>query len=304
MGRFNWRLWLGAVFTVCVLVAALFGPILAPYPEDYSEKIEIVQTPTGPQTVYPPRPPSSRHWLGTDRWGYDLLSLILYGARFTVFTAFGVAVLRVILGGTLGLASGLYGVPHQRTPRTGVLSALPAFIIVFLAMYGINFASPLPPVQLTIIQAGLMVLVGLPAVSSVVRQKTRLQRQRPYVTAATALGASKARIGVCHILPQLREDLLLLTLNETILALNLLGQLGIFQLFLGGTRISMDPVMYYSITHEWAGLIGQARASIQVNQWTVLAPMGAFVIAILGLFFLLRGLEERVQRAQGSTSRL
>ncbi len=310
--RFNLRLWLGVALTSLMLFLALFGPVLAPYPEDYAERLEVHQTPEGPETVYAPRPPSTRHWLGTDRWGYDMLTLIMYGARFTIFTAFGVAVLRVILGGAAGLVGGLRGGPRpaegtgSRSPagRSGVLSALPAFLLVFLAMFGINFASPLPPLQLVLIQAGLMMLVGLPSVAAVVRAKTRQLSGQPFVTAAVALGAGRRHIGRRHLLPLLREDLLLLVLSETILALNLLGQLGIFQLFLGGTRVSMDPIMYYSITHEWAGLIGQARASIQANQWTVLAPMGAFIVAVLGLFFLLRGLEEYFRTHQGAPSRL
>ncbi len=301
---FNWRLWLGAAITAGLLFIAVFGPSIAPYPRDYSEKLEVIQTPSGPETVYPPRPPSARHWLGTDRWGYDLLSLILYGAPFTVFTVFGVAAFRVVLGGLTGMLGGLRAEVQPRGGRGGALSAMPAFIVVFLAMFGINFASPVPPIQLTLIQAGIMVVVGIPAVATVVRQKTYLEMQRPFVTAAVALGARRPRIGARHILPQLRADLLLLMLSETILALNLLGQLGIFQLFLGGTRLSMDPIMYYSITHEWAGLIGQSRASIQANQWTVLAPMGAFVVAVLGLFFLLRGLEEHLHRTQSPPSRL
>lgn len=297
--RLNWKLWAGAVLTTLLLLAAVAGPSVAPYPEDEAERLLVVQTDEGPVTIYAPQPPSLRHWLGTDRWGYDLLSLLLYGARFTVFGALVVGLARVLVGTILGLGLGLHGSRSRRAPaRVGLLSALPAFFIVYLAMAQINVGSGVPPWHLAGIQAGVMTLVGIPAVAVLVKEKTRQLRTRPFVDAAEALGARRTWIGLRHILPLLREDVFLLVLSETILALNLMGQLGIFQLFFGGTELGMDPIMYFPITHEWAGLIGHARASIQVNQWTLLAPMAAFVAAVVGLFLLLRGLEDHWRTRQ------
>jgi len=297
-GRLNWKLWAGLLFTGLLLVAALAGPALAPYGEDNAERLAVVQTAQGPVTLYAPQPPSLRHWLGTDRWGYDLLSLLLYGARFTVIGALAVGLARVLVGSAVGVGLGLRASRRQAPARAGLLSAIPAFFVVYLAMARINVGSVVPPWQLALIQAALMTLVGIPSVAVLVREKTYQLRSRPFVDAAGALGAGRVWIGSRHVLPLLREDITLMVLHETLLALNLLGQLGIFQLFFGGTEFSMDPPMYYSITHEWAGLIGQARASIQVNQWTLLAPMAAFIFAVTGLFLLLRGLEDHLQARQ------
>jgi len=223
--------------------------------------------------------------------------LILYGAPWTIFTALGVALVRVAFGGSLGVFQGLRASSPPLVRGTGPLGALPAFLVVFFAMGAINIASPLDPWLLTLIQASLMTAVGVPAIASTIKDKTFVHKQAQFVDAAVSMGATQFRVGSRHVLPMLREDLLLLVLSEMILVLNLMGQLGIFNLFLGGTRMGLDPPAYYSITNEWAGLIGQARASLQVNQWTVLAPLGAFVFAVFSIYLLLRGLEQHT-RAQ------
>ena len=297
----NWRLVIGGVSCLALLVLAIFGPYLAPYPEGYSEKLVYRQTAGGPVAVYPPAPPSREHPLGTDRWGYDILSLLMYGARFTVFTALGVALLRMLTGAGMGIYLGLHGQARQlsvgarrRGPMgLGALGAIPAFVVVYFVMAQINVQSPLTPWELACIQGTLMVLLGIPAVTAMVRRKTEDLRNSMWVEAAEALGATRSRIGMRHILPMLKEDLLLVLVNEVILTLCLVGQLGIFGLFLGGTIRYMDPLMYVSRTHEWAGMIGQARTSLQANQWMLAGPLLAYLLAVAGFYTLLRGMEQR-----------
>jgi len=286
------KLIVGAILCSFLLFIAVIGPRLAPYPRDWSEKIAYEMTEEGPVAVYPPRPPSTAHWLGTDRWGYDIFSLILYGAPWTIFTALAVACARVFVGACLGLVRGTRAGEAPSLRNTGPLGALPHFLVVFFVMAGINTASPLHPWQLVLIQGLLMTAVGVPAIASSLSEKVYTHKRAQFVEAAESLGAGRVRVGIRHIVPMLREDLMLLVLTEVILVLTLLGQLGIFNLFLGGTKLGLDPPAYYSITNEWAGLIGQSRASLQVNQWTVLAPLGAFVSAVISLYVLLRGLEQ------------
>lgn len=292
---------MGGVLCLALLVLAIFGPTLAPYPEGYSEKLVYRQTAEGPVAVYAPVPPSREHPLGTDRWGYDILSLLMYGARYTVFTALGVALLRIMAGAGLGVYLGLRGPARQHSVGTrrrsplglGALGAIPAFAVVYFVMARINVESPLTAWELVLIQGSLMVLLGIPVVAAMVRRKTEDLRHSVWVEAAEALGASRGRIGRRHILPMLKEDLLLALVNEVILTLCLVGQLAIFNLYLGGTIRYMDPLMYVSRTHEWAGMVGQARTSLQANQWMLAGPLLAYLVAVLGFYILLRGMEQR-----------
>jgi peptide/nickel transport system permease protein len=229
----------------------------------------------------------------------------MYGARFTVFTALVVALLRSLFGGGLGLYLGMWRGRVPADPQRsrgqsgglGALGAIPAFAVVYFVMVGINIESPLTPLALVAIQGTLMLALGIPSVAAMVRKRTEDTRRAMWVTAAEALGATRGRVARRHILPMLKEDLLLVLVNEVILTLCLVGQLGIFQLFLGGTVRYVDPLMYVSRTHEWAGMIGQARTSIQANQWTLLGPLAAYLVAVLSFYLLLRGLEQRYRAA-------
>ena len=168
-------------------------------------------------------------------------------------------------------------------------------MIVYFIMVGINVNSPLGPVTLTIIQGLVMTAIGLPSVSAVIRAKADRLRRGDHVTAAVALGAGRRRIATRHILPLLREDIMILVVHEVVLVLTLLGQLAIFDMFLGGTVRWEDPPTYVPLTHEWAGLIGYARPAVQVYQWILGAPLAAFLFAVFAFQILTTGLERRMR---------
>ena len=289
------QLLVGLAMVGVVLVAALAGPTLAPYPEDHSESLIVVQTATGPTTLYAPQPPSRHHLLGTDRWGYDIFSLLLYGARYTVFAVLGVALARVLLGGALGLLLGMRRGATSMGEASGSLGGIPVFIVVYFFMLGININSPLSAPALAAIEGSLIVLLGIPAVAATISLKTIKHRQSEYVLAAVALGAGKRRIATRHVLPFLREDLLLLFSGEVVLVLVLIGQLAVFDLFFGGTVQAFNPILFTPRAHEWASMIGASRTSIQAHQWLVLGPLAAFLFAVLGFQLLAGGLERRAR---------
>jgi peptide/nickel transport system permease protein len=294
-GRGTFQIVIGLIMIAILLVLALFGPALAPYPRDYSEKIYEQVTDEGVEVLYSPQPPSLRHPMGTDRWGFDILSLLFFGARYTVFGALGVALARVLIGGGLGLLSGIRKGLARPSRLAGVLGAIPSFVIVYFVMAGINVNSPYSPLTLTIIQGIVMTIIGIPTVAAVVRDKSVRLRNSDHVSAAVALGADRPRIARRHILPLLREDLMVLVVHEVVIVLTLLGQLAIFDMFLGGTVRWEDPVVYVPLTHEWAGLIGYARPAVQVYQWILLSPLVAFLFAVFAFQMLATGLEHRMR---------
>lgn len=286
---------IGLAMVGVLLLAAIAGPALAPYAMDYSEKVVVLETEQGPTTLYAPQPPSWRHLLGTDRWGYDVLSLLLYGARYTVLAAVAIAFLRVAIGGALGLGLGMWRDVSSASPMKGSLGAIPAFVVVYLVMVGISIDSPLGPSTLAAIEGGLIVLLGIPAVAATIGLKTAQHRKSHHVFAAVALGAGRGRIARRHILPLLREDLLVLYVAEMVLALVLIGQLAVFDLFFGGTVLAFDPILLTPKTPEWASMVGAGRTSIQAHRWIALAPLGAFAFTIVAFQMLASGLERRVR---------
>lgn len=104
----NWRLWCGLAGVGILLIVGFFGPELSPYPENYNKMIQFFQASQGKVMRSPPFPPSNSHWFGTNLIGRDILTLLLYGAKYTVFTSILVALVRLIIGATAGLWSGIY----------------------------------------------------------------------------------------------------------------------------------------------------------------------------------------------------
>ncbi|TQK73750.1 peptide/nickel transport system permease protein [Brevibacillus sp. AG162] len=301
--RFHFSLWLGSIFVFLLIMIAVAGPYLAPYDLEYQAKMrqEVVN---GKQVmVSPPLPPSEEHLLGTDKWGYDLLTLLLHGAPYTVFITLAIAFLRVLLGTWIGLNIGIQD-KEQRwwMAIENAWSYMPVFIPVYFLLRGINVNSELPTFTLVLLFIGLVSVLGTPSVASSVRQMTEQIKESQYVLAAIALGAGRNQIVFRHIFPHLKEQLIIILVTEMIAVMTLMGLLGIFDLFVGGTKMTFDPVLYHSITHEWAGLLGSYRGFIYSNYtWIFLVPLGAFMIAIGSFSLLAKGLRDKFEQTYSRT---
>lgn len=281
------------------IIIALFGPSLAPYEDTYSKKIDYIQTPEGEKMVSSPFPPTKKFIFGTDKWGYDILSLTLYGAKYTVFITLIVAFVRVLIGGLAGIFAALNEVKAKRRGSTiTVLSAVPNFIIIYFVMLGVNINSPLSKAALLMIPAILMIVLGISGVYQVVFSKTMELKTEQYVLAAQTLGGGKLHLLRKHILPALLGNMLIIAVSEAVLVLHLIGQLGIFNLFIGGTVTQIGPpTLYISVLHEWSGLIGQARGFMYHSQWIILFPLLVYILFLFSLYLVSAGLNE-VQRSR------
>lgn len=301
--RFHFSLWLGSIFVFLLIVIAVAGPYVAPYELEYQAKMrhEVVN---GKQVmVSPPLPPSGEHLLGTDKWGYDLLTLLLHGAPYTVFITLAIAFIRVLLGTWIGLYIGIQD-KEQRwwMAIENAWSYMPVFIPVYFLLRGINVNSELPTFTLVLLFIGLVSVLGTPSVASSVRQKAEQIKESQYVLAAVALGAGRNQIVFRHILPHLKEQLIIILVTEMIAVMTLMGLLGIFDMFVGGTNMTFDPVLYHSVTHEWAGLLGSYRGFIYSNYtWIFLVPLGAFMIAIGSFSLLAKGLRDKFEQTYSRT---
>jgi peptide/nickel transport system permease protein len=295
--RKNVPLWIGGFMVALLVLIAAIGPYIAPYDPAFQEKMrnEVVNGKT--VIIKLPLPPSSAHWLGTDKWGYDLLTLLLHGAPYTIFVTMAISFLRVVLG-TL---AGLYLGTQEQEQRWWISienawSYIPIFIPVYFLLQGININPELSTSTLVAIFIGMVTLLGIPSVVSSIRQKTQQIRETQYVLASVALGAGRNQIIFRHILPHLKEQIALIFVMEIIATMTLMGLLGMFDLFVGGTIMTFDPVITHSVTHEWAGLLGSYRSFLYTSYtWIYLAPLGAFMLVIASFSLLAKGLRNRYQ---------
>ncbi len=181
----------GAVMLLAVLAAALATAVSTHDP---------VRTDAAHTFV----PPGRSHWLGTDHLGRDIYSRIIHGARVSLAVGIATSALGAIAGGAVGLASGYVGGPVALAIQP-VLDIMQGFPLLVLALV---MTATLGPSLTTVIIA--ISIPFVPRIARVVRATTLSIREASYVEAARALGASRLRVALRHILPNTLAPLIVL----------------------------------------------------------------------------------------------
>ena len=153
----NKKLLFGMGLFFFLIVLALFGPHIAPYEKTYSVAAAEIEKNGETVEIYSPLPPSRKHPFGTNFWGYDILSLMLHGIRYTVGAALGIAGFRVLLGGLLGLAAGTRTKKKISGGGKG-FNAVPIFLLVYFMVFRVSIESAVPRIELIIVQSLFIVL--------------------------------------------------------------------------------------------------------------------------------------------------
>lgn len=293
MSETNGRLAVGVAGVALFLVIGAVGHLIAPYPVDYQE---LRVTGPGGSIYFSPAPPTATHPFGTDEWGYDILTLMLHGLKYTLAASLSIAVLRTGIGAAAGIGLGL----TMRSPlppmQLGALGSVPVFILVYFVVFRVSLNPTLSRLTLVALQVSLIVVFGLPAVVASFQAHTVQIRRSEYVAAARSMGAGNGRIMTHHVFPQLVETFVSTLAAEMVAALTIVGQLAIFNVFVGGTLYTPDPPLFHSLTHEWAGLLGQARNMIRTQQWRLFFPLAGYLAVLVSFHLFAEGMEEVYRR--------
>jgi peptide/nickel transport system permease protein len=227
-----------------------------------------VDDPTSQSVLFRLKPPSPEHVLGTDRLGRDVLSRVLWGARVSLLVGVGVVAMSGVIGTLLGVVAGYFkGWPAELVMRvTDVLLAFPALILamVTVTILGSNL--------LTVV---LAISVGvIPRFARFTRGTILSIRERDYVEAARAVGASSPRVIWNHVLLNAVDPLIVLCtllIPTAILTEALLSFLG-----LGIT----EP------TPTWGNMINSGRIVLREAPWLTFFPGAAIVLTVLAFNLL------------------
>ena len=252
---------LGLALAAVVLLGALLAPWLAP--ED-------------PLAMGPRRfaAPSVSAWLGTDQFGRDLLSRLLYGARVSMVVSFAAVGMATLVGGTIGLCAGFFGGRVDLFLMRGV-DVLMAFPTLLLAL---AVVATLGGSIRNLILA--VTLAYIPVFSRVVRGSALSVKQNDFVEASRALGARDGRIILRAVLPNVLAPIIVQATFNLSTAIMIEAALS----FLG---LGVQPP-----APSWGSMLSEARNFMELDPWLALAPGGAITLAVFGFNLFGDGLRD------------
>jgi len=244
--------WLGLLIIVAASALALFAPQVATHEPLRSSVRERLQ------------PPSAEHLFGTDGFGRDVFSRVVYGARVSIGVGLAVVVLSTVLGTITGLVSGYYRRLDQVIMR--VMDGLMAFPVILLA---IAIMGALGPGIQNVILA--LSIVYWPRTARIVRGAVLSLRELDFVEGARSLGASDARIIARHLLPSVASPVLVQA--TFVLAAAVLAEAGLS--FIGAGIPAPNP--------SWGNILAEGRTFMRNAPWMTIFPGIAITVVVLAL---------------------
>ena len=252
----------GALVVALLVVVALFAPLLAPA-DPYAQHLALALA-----------PPGAGHWLGTDEYGRDILSRLIYGSRITIFIVVLVSAIVGPIGLAVGTASAYFGgwVDTVFMRVTDIFISFPSLVLAlaFVAALG-------PGIDHAVIA---IALTSWPPIARLARAETLSFRNADFIAAVRLMGARPLRILVRHVWPMCVSSVIVrLTMNMATIILTAAG-LG----FLGLGAQAPSP--------EWGAMVSAGRRYMMDAWWLVAAPGGAIMLVSLAFNLLGDGLRD------------
>lgn len=249
----TWRGGLSLAVLLLIALAAVFAPWVAPYPYDI-QNLSATN-----------RAPSIAHWLGTDEFGRDVLSRIIYGARTSLTVALTAICGSVTAGMCLGAAAGYFGGLFDRlvTAVVDLTWSFPEVLIalIFVAILGAGLYS-------TVIAISIAYLAQF---ARLTRAQIMAIKGETYVEAAVNLGSGHGHILFRHLLPNAITPVIVAGMLATGDAIILEATLGFFGLGVQPPKPS------------WGAMMSSGTAQIFLAPWTILGPGLAIAIAVVSI---------------------
>jgi peptide/nickel transport system permease protein len=256
--------WFFALVLAIVVLAAIFAPLVAPYP---------------PLLYHPAvasQPPSLAHLLGTDDLGRDQLSRIIFGARISLIVGVVSITLGLVVGALFGVIGGYLGgwVDQAVTIVSDSLLAFPALVLA------LAIAAALGPSIANLVIA--LAIVRVPVYARLARGQTLQVRAQDYVLAARSTGTRQWPMILRHIVPNIFTPLLVQATISVSLAI------------LDESTLSFLGLGAQPPTPEWGTMINSARTYLTSDPWMTLGPALAIVVTVLSFNLVGDALRDRL----------
>ena len=256
--------WIGLVVFLIVVVAAIFAPLLAPFDPNDQNILEKLRAPT------------LEHWLGTDSFGRDTLSRLLYGARISLIIGIVSTFAAMLIGTVIGMLAGWHGgrLDTVTMQAMDVLLAFPSLIL------GLILVAMLGPSMVNIIIA--IALTSIPPFARIARAPTIAVKEREFVDAGRALGYSDTRILAGHILPNIFPEILVM------------GSLWLANAIRTEASLAFVGLGVKPPIATWGGMIREGFENILDSYTLALVPSVAILVVIFALNLLGDGLRDAI----------
>jgi peptide/nickel transport system permease protein len=255
--RYNPLAATGVVLIIILVIFALFAPWIAP------QDPAAINLPSRLDSS------SRAHWFGTDELGRDILSRVIYGARISMMVGGCVVLVSLTLGLIVGSIAGYYGGAIDRFVNVVLMNAFLSFPGILIAIAFVAFRGP-----------GIFNLVlalslgGWVGYARLVRGQVLAAREREFVEAARALGASDLRIIVRHILPNIIQPVVVQ------------AAIGMAGAILAEATMSFLGLGVPPPTASWGAMLNDGRAHLFDAPHLVLFPAAAVMLAVLSFNFI------------------
>jgi peptide/nickel transport system permease protein len=255
---------IGLAIVIGLYLIALLAPLLAPY--DPIAQHDIART-----SYLSPRP---EHLLGTDRFGRDVLSRIIYGARISLAIGFVATTISITIGTLFGALAGYFGGKLDTLIMrfTDMVLAFPRLVLLIMI---VALFSP----SLTVI----IVVLGLtqwPGTTRIVRGDVLSLREREFIHAAQALGLSRARIMIRHLIPNVLAPVIVT------------ATLGIGNTIVMEAGLSFLGLGVQPPTPTWGSMVAEGRDNLLGAWWVATFPGLIIVLVVLAFNLVGDGLRD------------
>lgn len=252
----------GLVILILLILAAVFADFIAPYGYEEQNLQEAYQS------------PSMQHFFGTDEFGRDIFSRIIYGSRISLIIGFVSVGIALVIGFLIGAAAGFYGggIDNALMRCMDILLAIPQTLlaIAIVASLGTGMSK-------------LMIAVGLAAIPSyarIVRASVMTIRGEEFIEAARASGTSDGKIILKHIVPNCLAPVIVQV------------TLGIANAIMSAAALSFIGIGIQPPVPEWGAMLSGGRDYIRGYAYMTMFPGIAIIITVLSLNLLGDGLRD------------
>jgi peptide/nickel transport system permease protein len=252
----------GLAVVVLLLLLSAAAPFITPYDPDHLDLYHVLM------------PPSPAHWFGTDELGRDVFTRVVYGARISLKVGFVSMGIAICVGTVAGLVAGYYGgiIDSLLMRLVDVLLCFPTIMLILAVIALLE-----PSIWYIMVIIGL---TGWMGVARLVRAEVLSIREREYIMAARALGASAPRIIFRHIFPN--------ALSSVLVA----GTLGVAGAILTESTLSYLGLGVQPPTPSWGNILTAGKEYLEFAWWLSLFPGLAIMVTVLSYYLLGEGIRD------------